>query len=224
MKRLISGDPSGSLDSSQGSPRAESAERSFDGSFPNRRNHRPIDRPHDQPTSHFAILGHPRNTVTKRPAQLLCLSALETPRIAALPAFASDTLSRIWMKFVTSSVPHGELFVSACNPVHHGVNANRPRATLSAFFVSRLSLLGLPHSRRLARVSVPNPSLPGSERDGLIGSKIGPKSLGLLRDDRHKLTTRSSPRPARDAPRSRDFWAASGQDHDRTGFVNSPHF
>ena len=101
----------------------------------------------------------------------------------------------------------GELFDFACNPVHHGVNASQPRATLSAFFVSRLSLQGLPHSHRLVRVSVPNPSLPGFGRNGPIESKIGPKSLDLLKDDRHKLTTRSPPRPARDAPRSRDFWA-----------------
>jgi hypothetical protein len=108
---------------------------------------------------------------------------------------------------VTKSVTLAELFVFACNPDHHGVNTIQPRVTLSAFFVSRLSLQGLPPSHRLPRVSVPNPSLPGCGRNRPIGSTAGPKSLDLLRDDREKLTTRSPTRPARDAPRSRDFWA-----------------
>lgn len=106
---------------------------------------------------------------------------------------------------VTKRLPLAELFVFACNPVHHGVNAIQPRVPLSAFFVSRLSLQGLPHSRRLPRVSVPNLSLPRCERDGPIGSKNGPKSLDLSDDARQKLTTRSRTRPASDSLRRRDF-------------------
>jgi hypothetical protein len=108
-------------------------------------------------------------------------------------------------RFVTKSVALGELFDFACNPVHQGVNANQPRVTLSAFFVSRLSLQGLPHSRRLPRVSVPNMSASVCGRNRPIGSKIGLMSLDLLSDDRHKLTTRSPPRPARDTLPRRDF-------------------
>ena len=98
-----------------------------------------------------------------------------------------------------------ELFVFACNPVHHEVNATKPRVPLSAFFVSRLSLRALAHSLRYPKVSVPNPSRLGCGRNRPHGSKLGQKSLDLSGNDRQKLTTRSRTRPGSDGLRRRDF-------------------